>query len=183
MIASPPSAGALNATIAEFEPRVRLVIEGASGAVTATKSSDGSDAALSPTELVATTVQEYVLPLVSALTVIGELVSVAVRLVPPSLESHATVYPVIALPPSALASNATVTVFCPMVTPEMDGASGTVGASAELGAALTQRPNTIAASATSDRRTGRAERAVALWRDGRVSLLDMLAKSAASGRR
>ncbi len=110
-MASPPSAGGMNATIAEFDPRVTPVMLGASGVVTATKSSDGSDAALSPTELVATTAHEYVLPLVRALTVIGEVVSLADRVVPPSLESQVTVNPVIAAPPSALAAKSTLTVF------------------------------------------------------------------------
>ena len=43
--------------VAEFWPRVTVLIVGALGTVIATKSSDGSDATLSPTELVATTEQ------------------------------------------------------------------------------------------------------------------------------
>ena len=76
----------MNATTAEFVPRVTPVIVGASGTVIAVKSSDGSEATLSPSEFVATTVHSYVLPFVSELTVTGEATSVADCVVPPSLD-------------------------------------------------------------------------------------------------
>src|SRR5947199_409418 len=57
VIALPPVPLAVNATIAELLPRVRLTNVGAAGTVPATKALDAVDAALSPRLFVATTVQ------------------------------------------------------------------------------------------------------------------------------
>jgi hypothetical protein len=88
---SAPSPLALRATITELFPRVTPVIVGASGTVAATNEIDASDAPLSPMALLATTVHVYVLEFVSELTVIGELVSVFIRVAPPSLDAQVTV--------------------------------------------------------------------------------------------
>ena len=85
VIAKPPSlAGAANATVIDASPRVTSVIVGAPGAAAGTTGSDGSDALLVPTPLVAVTVQVYVFALVSPVTVIGEEVPVSVPGAPPS---------------------------------------------------------------------------------------------------
>jgi hypothetical protein len=175
---SPPSAFALKAIVAELLPRVRPVMVGASGTVIATKSSDGSDAALGPMEFVATTVQLYVLPLVSELTVIGEAVSVFDCVVPPSLDAHVTVYAEMGSPPSPFGLNPTVTVFRPMVMPVIVGASGTNAPLAMIGVALTQIPTAITTRAANPRRIGRNDRDEATGRERVFSLFDMTPRSA-----
>ena len=69
---APTAPFAVNVTIAVLLPCVTPVSVGASGRSPATNDDDATDAALSPNPLVATTVQVYVLPLVSELTVIGD---------------------------------------------------------------------------------------------------------------
>jgi hypothetical protein len=56
-MSSPPVPLAVKVTVTALLPSVRLLIVGASGTVIATKSSDGSDGALSPMPFVATAVQ------------------------------------------------------------------------------------------------------------------------------
>jgi hypothetical protein len=180
-IASPPSVFAVNATMAEFEPRVTPVIVGASGTVMATKSSDGSDAALSPLAFVATTVQPYVLPFVSELTVIGDAASVFVCVVPPSLDTQVTVYAVIGSPPSSFGLNPTETVFRPIVMPVIVGASGALPPLARIGVALTHIPNVITTSATVPRRIRRTDRRAATVREKVSSLFAMAPRSTKIG--
>ena len=84
----PPSPFAVKATIAELLPRVTPVRVGASGAVPATNDDDAADAVLSAIELLAITVQVYVLPFDSVAIVIGELSPRLARLRPPLLERH-----------------------------------------------------------------------------------------------
>ena len=72
MIDDPPSFGALNATENEASPRLSVGAAGGSGGPVGVA---GSDAALeeeSPCAFAATTVQVYVLPLLSPVTMIGE---------------------------------------------------------------------------------------------------------------
>jgi len=73
--------------------------------------------------------------LVSVVTVSGEVAPEVVRVVPPSLDAHVAVKPVIVLPPFPFAVNATIAELDPRVTPVSDGAAGTVPATKELDAA------------------------------------------------
>ena len=77
-----------------------------------------------PTAFVAVTRQLYSLPVVSPVTVIGDLVDVAVAVAPPLLDVHVTVYEVIALPPVAPAVNVTTAEPGVWVRVEIDGALG-----------------------------------------------------------
>ena len=72
---------------------------------------------------------------VSEPTVIGEVAFEADWVVPPSLDVHVAVKPVMALPPLPFAVNATIAELVPRVTPVSDGATGTVPARSELDAA------------------------------------------------
>ena len=63
--ASPPLLFAVKATMPALLPSVTPVMLGADGLVAATKDADVVDAALSPAAFVATTLQVYVLALVS----------------------------------------------------------------------------------------------------------------------
>jgi hypothetical protein len=128
VIALPPLPFALNATVAEVLPLVTPVIAGAGGLDAATNDDEADDAVLSPIALVATAAHVYVLPLLSEPTVIGEVAPDADCVVPPSLDAHVAVKPVIALPPVPFAVNATIAEFCPRVTPVSDGATGGVPA-------------------------------------------------------
>ena len=130
-----PSLLAENDTTAELLPPVTPVMLGAAGGDTARIELEALEAALSPVALVATTVQVYVLPLVSEPTVMGEVALDADRVVPPSLDAHVVVKPVMALPPLPFAVNATTAEFVPAVTPVREGAIGTVPARIELEAA------------------------------------------------
>jgi hypothetical protein len=76
-----------------------------------------------PTEFVAATVHVCATPFVRPLTVIGELVPLALN-VPPAM--HVTAYDVIGEPPSAGALNAIVISALPAMAEPMIGASGTV---------------------------------------------------------
>jgi hypothetical protein len=91
VIASLPSPFAVKATIVEFCPRVTPLMVGASGTVAATNELDATESAPAPIALPATTMQEYVLPLLRELTVIGEAVSEFVWVAPPSLDAQVTV--------------------------------------------------------------------------------------------
>ena len=91
MIALLPVPLAVKATIAEPLPPVAEVSDGASGTMPATNDADADEAALSPTALVATTVQVYVFAAVRDPTVIGELAPDADWVVPPSLDVQVAV--------------------------------------------------------------------------------------------
>ena len=75
------------------------------------------------------------MPFVSEPTVIGEVALDTDWVVPPSLDVHVAVKPVIALPPVPFAVKATMPELTPCVTPDNDGATGTVPARSELDAA------------------------------------------------
>jgi hypothetical protein len=128
VIAVPPVPFEVKATVAALLARVTELTLGAGGAVVATKDVDDVDAALLPVALVATTEHVYVLPFVSELTVSGEVAPDAVRVVPPSLDTHVAVKPVMALPPLAFAVKTNVAELAPGVVDVSEGASGTVPA-------------------------------------------------------
>jgi hypothetical protein len=109
---------------------IELIVgaDGATGTVAATKELDADDAGLAPSALVATTVQVYVLALVSVPTVTGEVAPDADRVVPPSLEVQVAVNELTAAPPSPPAVKATMPALFPSVTPVMVGADGFVAA-------------------------------------------------------
>src|SRR6476646_1216709 len=67
----PLSAVWVKATVTWALPRVTLVMVGASGTAAGVTGSDGREAVLVPTSLVAVTVHVYVFPLVRPLTVLG----------------------------------------------------------------------------------------------------------------
>jgi hypothetical protein len=80
---------------------------GASGNVFGTTSSDGTDGSPSPSRFDANTVHVYVLPFVSPGTVIGDDSPSNEPGAPPFDDKHSAVYPMIANPPSAGATNDT----------------------------------------------------------------------------
>ena len=90
VIALPPLPFAVNATRAELLPRVTPVRVGASGVRPATNELDAADAALSPTALVAMTVQVYARPVERELIVTGEVAPVVDRVRPPLLDRQVT---------------------------------------------------------------------------------------------
>ena len=132
VIVLPPLPFDVNATTAELLPPPTPVTLGADGADAATNELEPVDAALLPVVLVATTVQVYVLPFVSEPTVIGDVAPDADCVVPPSLDAHVAVKPVMGLPPVPFAVNATIAELVPRVTVVSDGATGTVPATNEL---------------------------------------------------
>jgi len=69
--------------------------------------------------------------LVSEPTVIGDVAPDADRVVPPSLDTHVAVKPVMAVPPLPFAVKATVAELLPGVVEVSDGAEGTVPATNE----------------------------------------------------
>ena len=117
-------AGALNATMIDASPRVTLVIVGASGTAAGMTGSDGVDALLVPTALVAVTVHVYRPPFVRLLTVMGDAVPVLEPGVPLLVDVHDAVKVRIVLPLSAPAVNATEIEALPRVTLVIVGASG-----------------------------------------------------------
>jgi hypothetical protein len=87
------------------------------------------------------------LALVNVVTVTGEVAPEAVRVVPPSLEVHVAVNPVIALPPLPLALKATIAALLPRVRLTNVGACGTVPATKGLDAAdATLSPSPLVAT-------------------------------------
>ena len=66
------------------------------------------------------------MPFVRSVTVMGELVLDAERVIPPFVEPHVAVYPVIGLPLSLFGENDTVISAVPAVAAVSDGAAGTV---------------------------------------------------------
>lgn len=94
---TPPTAdGAVKYTVAWPFPFMAVPIFGAKGAVAGVTGFDQADAGPVPTLFTAATLNEYDVPFVSPVTVIGLAVPVAVM--PPGRE--VTVYPNIAVPPS-----------------------------------------------------------------------------------
>ena len=99
VIVEPPLlAGAVNATVALPEACVTVPIVGAPGTVAATNDADAAEAGLVPNVFVAVIVQVYVLALVSAETVIGEVVPVPVFVTPKFDDVQVTSAAVIASP-------------------------------------------------------------------------------------
>jgi hypothetical protein len=134
-VSASPFVVTVNATIAEFVPRVTPVITGAAGAAAAVNDPVAAEADELPRSLVATAVHVYALAGVSEATEIGDDAPDAERVVPPSLEGHVTVKPLMAWPPVPFAVNATLTVPLPRVAAPIVGAAGTVPATNELVAA------------------------------------------------
>ncbi len=126
VIAEPPSAGATNVTTTLASPATTDGCAGASGTVLGTTATDAGDTGPSPSAFVANTVHVYVLPFVKPVTVIGDDTPPTEPAAPPSDDEHAAVYPVIAEPPSAGATNVTTTLASPATTDGCAGASGTV---------------------------------------------------------
>jgi hypothetical protein len=127
VIADPPVfVGAVKLTVAlPLLPLAEMLV-GAPGTVaTGVTADDALEAVPVPTELVATTVKVYAVPLVSPVTVIGEEAPDAVR--PPGEE--VTVYPVIADPP-VLVGAVKLTVALPLLTVAemLVGTPGAIGA-------------------------------------------------------
>src|SRR5882724_10644015 len=106
-MALPLSAPGVNATVIDALPRVTPVMVGGSGTAAGTTGSDGVEALLVPTPLVAVTVHVYVLPLVRPATTMGDAAPGFVPGAPPSSELHVAEKLVIALPLLAPAVKAT----------------------------------------------------------------------------
>jgi hypothetical protein len=121
----PPVLPAVNATDTLLSPGVVDVIVGAPGRTAATNELDDADGDPAPTTLMDSAVQVYVSPLVSELTVTGELAPLLDSVAPPSLDVQVTVLFVMALPPSEPGVKATVTALRPRVIPLTVGAAGT----------------------------------------------------------
>src|SRR5260221_401540 len=119
------SFGTLKLTSTLASPRMTDVIIGASGTPSGTIALDSDDSLLSPTPLIAVTVHVYVLLVVRLVTVIGDATVDADPNAPPSLDPHAAVYKVIALPLSAGAVNDTTADLLPAVAVTFVGGSGT----------------------------------------------------------
>ena len=139
-IALPFAAGATKATAILPSPWVRVGWAGWLGAPTI-NDEEATDSRLLPLTFVAWTVHAYDEPLVSALTVIGEVGPVPVPRVPPLLDVHVAVYPVIGLPPFAGATNATPIDPAPVATV---GGAGAVGATPTPNAAVGRRTTSAA---------------------------------------
>ncbi|HTK16950.1 MAG TPA: hypothetical protein VL769_11200, partial [Acidimicrobiia bacterium] len=88
VIALPLSAPGVNATETDAFPLVTLVTVGALGSAAGTTLADAGDGLPAPSTLLAVTVQVYVFPFVSPLTVIGDATPVLLPGVPPSLDVH-----------------------------------------------------------------------------------------------
>jgi hypothetical protein len=134
-IALPLSAPGVKATVTVPFPRVTPVMVGGSGTAAGTAGSDGSDAADGPTPLVAVTVQVYVLPLVSPLTVIADAVSLLLPGAPPSSDEHEALYDVMALPLSFGGVNETTIKWLPRAAVGWGGASGAAAGMTDADAA------------------------------------------------
>ena len=125
VIALPPSNGATNDTDTRAFPAPTRGAAGALGTVLGTATADAGDCAPVPFAFVAATVHVYDFPFVSPAITVGDARSDAEPGVPPFDDAHATVYPVIALPPSNGATNATLICAFPAVTVGCAGGSGT----------------------------------------------------------
>jgi len=106
-------------------PGVAVPIVGAPGTVAGTNVFDAADGALVPATFVAVAVHVYVLPFVSAVTMIGLAVPDPVPVAPPPDEAHVRSKCVTGLPPLfAPAVNKTETAVFPGDATKAVGASG-----------------------------------------------------------
>jgi hypothetical protein len=87
---------------------------------------DGRDTGPVPFALVATTVHRYVRAFVTPVTVTGERLPVACTARPPFVDAHATVKPMMALPPSGGAVKLTEIWALPALTCGAAGRPGSV---------------------------------------------------------
>ena len=120
MALPPLDAGGVKAIVACISPPVAVPMVGAPGMVAGVALLDAPEALPLPAALVATTVQVYGVPLVSPLTMTGDIVPPL--LMPPQV----AVYPVMGLPLAAGAVNATLICALPAAAVPMVGAPGTV---------------------------------------------------------
>ncbi len=125
VITLPPLLGAVNPTEICALPGVTDGCAGAEGIVLGTAAADAVDGAPSPVAFVATTVHVYVLPFVRPPTTSGEAAPFPEPAAPPSDEVHATLNPVIGLPPSKGAVKATLICALPGCAVGWAGGSGT----------------------------------------------------------
>ncbi len=125
VIALPPSNGATNDTDTCAFPAPTRGAAGALGTVFGIAIADAGDCAPVPFAFVAATVHVYDFPFESPPITVGDARSDTEPGVPPFDDAHATVYPVIALPPSNGATNATLICAFPAVTVGCAGGSGT----------------------------------------------------------
>ncbi len=126
MIALPPSAGATNDTVTCALPAATVGAAGALGTVAGTTTADAGDAPPVPFAFVALTVHVYDFPFVRPTITIGVPAPLPEPGVPPFDDEHTTPNPVIGLPPSAGATNDTVTCALPDDTVGAAGALGNV---------------------------------------------------------
>ncbi len=125
MIALPPSAGATNDTVTCAFPASTVGAAGAPGTVLGIATTDAGDATPVPSAFVALTVHVYDFPFDNPPTTMGEVAPVAEPVAPPFDGTQPAVYPVIGLPPSNGATNATLICAFPAVTVGCAGGSGT----------------------------------------------------------
>jgi hypothetical protein len=127
--------GAVNATLACAFPFVAVPIVGAPGTDEGVTAFDAALCELLPMAFVATTVNVYVVPLVSPVTVIGLAEPLIVIL--PGFE--VTMYPVIGDPP-VIDGGVNVTIACafPFAAVPIVGAPGTVAGVTEFEAELAE---------------------------------------------
>jgi hypothetical protein len=126
VIALPPfEAGAVHETLACDVPPVAVTLVGAPGTVAGVTALDGADAGPAPAAFAATTVNVYVVPLVSPVTVAEVTDPATVDDAPPG--AAVTVYDVIALPPSVEGGvHDTMACVLPPVAVTPVGALGTL---------------------------------------------------------
>ena len=152
VIGLPPSNGAMNDTLTCAFPPDTVGAAGGSGTVLGIVGADAGEGSLVPSPFVAVTVHVYVFPFDSDPTTIGEPTSEAAPATPPSDDTHAASYSVIALPPSKGAANDTVSCASPASTV---GCAGAFGTSANAGDEVTM-PTSNAAVTAAKRRAARA---------------------------
>jgi len=126
VIALPPLNGAANITVTCPLPAPTVGCAGADGTVLGITGTDAGDGALGPFAFVAVTVHEYDFPFVNDATTMGEPAPDADPAAPPFDDTHTAPKLVIALPPSAGATNDTETCAFPNPTVGCAGADGTV---------------------------------------------------------
>ena len=126
MIALPPLNGAENETVTSAFPATTLAFAGTFGIVLGITAADGGDGKLVPFAFVAVTVHVYDFPFDNPLTVMGEAAPDPAPATPAFDDTHAALYPVIALPPSNGATNDTVTCAFAGESVGGAGALGTV---------------------------------------------------------
>ena len=107
-------------------PAATVGCAGALGTVLGTAAADAADAAPAPFAFAALTVHVYDFPFVNPPTTIGDTAPDPAPATPAFDDTHATLYPVIVLPPSNGATNDTVTCAFPGESVGAAGALGTV---------------------------------------------------------